>query len=91
MSFWAAQFPDRKPEHFVLATEKYGLDGEEGYLAGRSVPYSVDPTKAMGSWKTGWKSARKLAGAILTGDPDNPAAKPLQCRTHDLRHTAVSG
>jgi len=90
LTFWATQFPDRKPEHYVFATERYGLDGEAGYLAGRAVPYSVDPTKAMGSWKTAWNAARKLAGAILKGDPNDTGAPPLTCRTHDLRHTAIT-
>jgi integrase len=44
----------------------------------------------MGSWKTAWKAARKLAGAILKGDPDDTEAKALPCRIHDLRHTAIS-
>ena len=61
-----------------------------GNLAGRAVPYSVDPTKPMGSWKTAWKATRKLAGAILKGDPDDTGAKALSCRIHDLRHTAIS-
>ena len=90
LTFWAEQFPGRKPEHYVFATEKYGLDGEAGYLAGRAIPYSVDPTRPMGSWKTAWNSARQLAGAILAGDPTNENAKPLKVRVHDLRHTAVT-
>jgi integrase len=90
LTFWAAQFPDRKPEHYVFATERYGLDGEAGYLAGRAVPYSVDPTKPMGSWKTAWNAARKVASTILKGDHDDTAAKPMSCRIHDLRHTAIS-
>ena len=57
LTFWAAQFPDRKPEHFVFATERYGLDGEAGYLAGKA-PHFVDPAKPIGSWKTAWKAAR---------------------------------
>jgi integrase len=44
----------------------------------------------MGSWKTAWKAARKLAGAILKDDPDYTAAAPLVCCTHDLRHSAIS-
>jgi integrase len=44
----------------------------------------------MGSWKTAWKAARKLAGAIPKGDPDDASAKPLACRIHDLRYTAIS-
>jgi hypothetical protein len=79
LTFRAAQFPDRKPEHFVFATERYGLDGEAGYLAGRAVPYSVDAAKPMGSWKTAWKAAARK------GDPEDASAKPLACRIHDLR------
>ena len=90
LTFWATQFPDRKPEHYVFATERYGLDGEAGYLKGQAVPYSVDPTKPMGSWKTAWNAARKLAGAILAGDSEEEDAPPLSCRTHDLRHAAIS-
>jgi integrase len=90
LSFWAAQFPNRKPEHYVFATERYGLDGEAGYLKGQALPYSVDPLKPMGSWKTAWDAAKKLAGAILAGDPENSDAPPLTCRVHDLRHSAIS-
>lgn len=73
---WATSFPNRTPEHFVFATERYGLDGEDGHKAGAAVPYSVNPEKAMGSWKTSWNAARKEA--------------KVSCRLHDLRHTAVS-
>lgn len=74
--FWATNFPDRQPDHFVFATERYGLYGEEGRKAGCAVPYSVNPAKPMGSYKTSWNAARKEA--------------KVSCRFHDLRHTAVS-
>jgi integrase len=38
--------------------------------------YDVDPMKAIGSWKTGWQNARDKA--------------EVECRFHDLRHTAVT-
>ena len=76
MDVWATNFPDRKPEHYVFASELYGLFGEEGYINGRAEPYSVDPTKPMGSWKTAWNTARKSAG--------------VKCRFHDLRHTCIT-
>lgn len=44
----------------------------------------------MGSWKTAWKTALKLAGAILSGDPDAADAAPLVYRIHDTTHTAKS-
>ena len=91
LTFWAERFPDRKPEHYVFPTEKYGLDGEAGYLNGQVVPYEVNPAKPMGSWKTAWKAARKMAGRTLSGKPERQR-KPSRwrCRTHDLRHTAIS-
>jgi integrase len=76
MEVWAANFPDRRPEHFVFASELYGLFGEEGYVNGRAEPYKIDPTKPMGSWKTAWNTARKVAGVKL--------------RFHDLRHSAAT-
>jgi len=39
LTFWAERFPDRKLEHYVFPTEKYGLGGEVGYLNGQVVPY----------------------------------------------------
>jgi integrase len=90
LTFWAERFPARKPDHFVFPTEKYGLDGEAGYLNGQVTPYEVNPAKPMGSWKTAWKAARKLAGRTLSGKPEEEEAEPLAVRTHDLRHTAIS-
>jgi integrase len=40
------------------------------------VPYASDASKPMGSLKEGWEIARKRAG--------------IQCRFHDLRHTACT-
>jgi hypothetical protein len=62
--------PDRKPEHFVFATERHGLDGEAAYLAGQAVPIRLTRPSRWEFRKTAWKAARKLAGAILKGDPD---------------------
>jgi integrase len=76
MEVWASNFPNRQVDHFVFPSELYGLFGEEGYVNGQAHPYSVDPTKPMGSWKTAWNTARKTAG--------------VNCRFHDLRHTAVT-
>jgi integrase len=90
LTFWANTFPERKPTDYLFPSELYGLSGEEGYLNGRSGPYSVDVTKPMGSWKTAWNTARKLAGTILTGDPLKADSPPLNCRFHDLRHTSIS-
>jgi integrase len=73
---WRHQFPDAQPAHFVFPTERYGLDGEEGYLSGKRAASETDPTKPIGSWKTAWTKARQAA--------------KVQCRWHDMRHTFVS-
>lgn len=88
--FWANNFPERKPTDYVFPSELYGLSGEEGYLSGKSGPYSVDVTRPMGSWKTAWNTARKPAGAILAGDAVKEDSPRLNCRFHDLRHTCIS-
>ena len=73
---WRREFPDAEPSHYVFPTERYGLDGEEGYLDGKVVPYKVDPKKPIGSWKVAWTAARTAA--------------KVDCRWHDMRHTFVS-
>jgi integrase len=94
LGFWAAQFPDRKPEHYVFAAERYGVAGD----AFSPKAYHVDPSKPIGSIKEAWEAARLRAARILRGKPEetetgtDPAEEiaPLACRFHDLRHTAVS-
>ena len=73
---WRRHFPDAQPAHFIFPTERYGLDGEEGYLSGKRAASETDPTKPIGSWKKAWTNARKDA--------------KVQCRWHDMRHTFVS-
>jgi integrase len=73
---WRREFPEAKPGHYVFPSERYGLAGEDGYMNGKAVPYSVRPDVPIGSWKTAWTVAR--------------AASSVSCRWHDLRHTFVS-
>jgi integrase len=73
---WRAQFTDAKPAHYVFPSERVGLDGQDGKAAGRVVPYDTDPAKPIGSWKTAFNSAKKVAG--------------VQMRLHDARHTFCS-
>lgn len=73
---WRSEFPEAEPAHYVFPSERYGLDGEEGYASGKVVPYEVKPTVAIGSWKVAWNNARIEA--------------KVKCRWHDLRHTFVS-
>jgi integrase len=91
LEMWAAKFPSRQPTHYVFPSEKYGAAGEVdsfGFTAG-PVVYDTDPTRPIGDWKEAWEKAKNRAGAILSGKAEE-ASEPLQCRFHDLRHTAVT-
>jgi integrase len=55
---WANKFPDRRPEHFVLPTERYSFS-----KARRTVKiYDQDPLKPVGSWKTALNTAFRKVG-----------------------------
>ncbi len=90
LSFWATHFPERKPEHYVFPSERYGAGGD----AFSPKAYHVDPSKPIGSIKEAWEAARVRAAKILKGETEETEPKeetaPLACRFHDLRHTAVS-
>jgi integrase len=90
LSFWATHFPERKPEHYVFAAERYGAAGD----VFSAKAYNVDPSKPIGEIKEAWEAAKKRAGRILKGIADGEETKEeipaLVCRFHDLRHTAVS-
>jgi integrase len=75
---WRSEFPEALPAHFVFPSERYGGVPDEvlGYMSEKCLPYSVDPTKAIGSWKTAWTAARKASG--------------VKCRWHDARHSFIS-
>lgn len=73
---WRKSFDNPLPSHFVFPSERYGLDGEEGYKNGTVCVWNRNPEKPIGSWKVAWGVCRKLS--------------KVQCRLHDLRHTFVS-
>ena len=72
LRFWAEQFPNRQPDHYVFPSERYGASGDEF----KACVYSTDPLKAMARFKASWEKAKRDAG--------------VECRFHDLRHTAIS-
>jgi integrase len=69
---WAEQFPDRADDHFVFPSEHVGAGGDnfDANITG------TEPSKAVGTLKTAWHTAKKMAG--------------VKARWHDLRHTAVT-
>ncbi len=58
LSFWASQFPNRQPEHFVFPSERYGAAGDDFIPCA----YKTDPTRPIGRWKEAWEAAKKRAG-----------------------------
>ena len=78
LRFWADRFPDRIPEHFVFAFERYGGSGASDVFGFKTAAvYQSDPTRPIGSVKKAWEQARKRANLE-------------HVRIHDLRHTGVS-
>lgn len=60
LKFWAQQFPDRQPSHYVFPFEQYGGSGTDetfGFTAG--VTRSTDPMRPVGSIKTAWQTAKQ--------------------------------
>lgn len=68
----AEEFLDRADDHFVFPSEHVGASGDnfDASITG------TKPYTAVGTLKTAWKTAKKVAGVEL--------------RWHDLRHTAVT-
>jgi len=73
---WRSQFPDVQPSHAVFPREAYGLRGKKGTFGGEVVPYKTFPDQPVSSFATAWQAAKKAAG--------------VECRWHDLRHSAAS-
>jgi integrase len=59
MTKWAEAFPNRQPERYIFATERYRADGGDF----RPCVHSTDPTNPIGGWKEAWEAARNRAGA----------------------------
>lgn len=59
LRFWAQEFQNRQPAHFVFPSEKYGLHGKEGTFGGVVQVYECDPDKPVGTIQSAWESAKK--------------------------------
>jgi integrase len=55
LRFWAQQFPNRLPEHYVFPAEKVGAAGN----VFDAKVYDTDPTKPVGDIKEAWEKAKK--------------------------------
>lgn len=93
LQYWALSFPNRQPDHYVFPRESYGGGGKKNSFGfSSSTTYATDPNQPIGDIKEAWERAKQRAGRILKGilDDSDIEVKPLRCRFHDLRHTAVS-
>jgi len=54
LEFWASNFPDRRPDHYVFPSERYGAAGDHF----KACSYRTDPTKPIGRWKEAWEAAK---------------------------------
>jgi integrase len=93
LKFWASEFLDRKPEHYVFPHQLYGGGGKKdnfGFTGGMT--YDLDVMRPFNELKEAWERAKLRAAKILKGtiEDSKKEIKPLVCRFHDLRHTAVS-
>jgi len=73
---WRSHFPTAQPNHAVFPRQAYGLRGKKGTFGGEVVPYRTFPDQPVRSFQTAWRAAKKAAG--------------VECRWHDLRHSAAS-
>lgn len=58
LGFWASLFPDRKPEHYVFPSERYGAAGDDF----SPCAWGTDPSKPIGRWKEAWEAAKTRSG-----------------------------
>ena len=55
LKFWAEEFPQRKPEHYVFPAEKVGASGD----VFRAKAYATDPSNPIGTIKEAWEGAKR--------------------------------
>jgi integrase len=73
---WRSLFPEVQASHAVFPREAYGLMGKKGARGGDVAPYRTFPDQPVRTFATAWRSVKKAAG--------------IECRWHDLRHSAAS-
>jgi integrase len=60
LTFWAQQFPNRKPEHYVFPLEKCSQAGaKDSFGFTGNVVFDTDPTQPIGDVKEAWEGAKK--------------------------------
>jgi len=60
LTFWAQQFPNRNPEHYVFPLEKCsGAGTKDSFGFVGSLVYDTDPREPIGDVKEAWEGAKK--------------------------------
>jgi integrase len=59
LQFWALQFPNRLPAHYVFPSERYGLHGSKGTFGGTVKVYDYDPETPIGTIQPAWQAAKR--------------------------------
>jgi integrase len=60
LKFWAQQFPNRLPKHYVFPLEKCSRSGmEDSFGFSGEIVYETDPSKPIGDIKEAWDAAKR--------------------------------
>jgi len=89
LTFWAQQFPNRQPHHYVFPLEKCGQAGtEESFGFTGKVVYKTDPLQPIGDVKEAWEGAKRRTQRHcpfckdgLLVDKQKPAKKGYVCES----------
>lgn len=90
LTMWLSRFPDAVPDSYVFPYHRIGFSGNNR----QPQLWGVNLSRPMGSWRSAWIVASKMAG--LSEAPADPLKPPrpwrerVKYRWHDLRHTFVS-
>lgn len=90
LEMWAANFQDRRLNHYVFPFERYAARGAEdtfGFTAGVII-YDTDPTRPIGDWKEAWEKAKERAAEILGGETQKHESVESEARPKKNRRRA---
>ncbi len=58
LEFLNGRFHDQQPDHYLFASERYGVSGDSALAHS----YAADPTKPIKSLKEAWERAKRVSG-----------------------------